>query len=58
MNNRKIKKSLEYANREKIPYVIVLGNDEVSNNAFKIKNMTNGVETSIKFNEIEEKINI
>ena len=36
MNNRKFKKSMDYANREKIPYVIVLGEDEISKNSFNI----------------------
>ena len=34
MNDKKLKKSFEFANRENIPYVIVLGEDEVNNNCF------------------------
>lgn len=44
MNNRKLKKSLDYANKELIPYVIILGEDEVAQNSFKLKDMINGKE--------------
>lgn len=47
MNNRKLKKSMEYANKERIPYVIVLGQDEIDNKCFKIKDMFNNKEISI-----------
>ena len=35
---------MDYANKEKIPYVIVLGQDEIDNNCFKIKDMFNNKE--------------
>lgn len=44
MNKRKLKKSLDYANKELIPYVIILGEDEVAQNSFKLKDMINGKE--------------
>lgn len=44
MNNRKLKKSLDYANKELIPYVIILGEDEVLQNSFKLKDMKNSKE--------------
>lgn len=58
MNKRKLKKSLEFANREKIPYVIVLGDSEISNKSFKIKDMFNNREYCIKFDEIDKIKNI
>jgi len=39
MNNRKIKKCFEWANKKKIPYVVVVGEDEVSSGNINIKNM-------------------
>lgn len=54
MTNRKIKKSMEYANKEKIPYVIVLGEDEIKNNKFNIKNMFNGKEYEILFDNLDK----
>ena len=47
MNNKKVKKSFEFANKENIPYVIVLGEDEIKNKCFKLKNMTTGEEINI-----------
>lgn len=44
MNKRKLKKSLDYANKELISYVIILGEDEVAQNSFKLKDMINGKE--------------
>ena len=44
MNNKKLKKSIEYANKECIPYVIILGEDELKKGKFKFKNMSKGDE--------------
>ena len=52
MNNRKFKKSMDYANKEKMPYVIVLGEDEVSKKSFNIKNMFSGEQREITFDDL------
>ena len=49
MTNRKLKKSMDYANREKIPFVIVLGEDEINKNVFSLKNMTNSTTLEVSF---------
>ncbi|MDD4733337.1 MAG: histidine--tRNA ligase [Bacilli bacterium] len=54
MNSKKVKKSFEYASRENIPYVIVLGKNETSNNVFKLKDMNNSKEFEIDLSKIEE----
>ena len=54
MNDRKLKKSFEFANRENIPYVIVLGEDEVNNNYFNLKNMITGEQEKIDINNLEQ----
>ena len=48
MNNKKVKKCFEYANKENIPYVIVLGEDEINNKYFNLKNMITGEQTKIE----------
>lgn len=53
MNKRKLKKSLDYANREKIKYVIVIGTDEISSGQLKIKNMDDGNEMLINIDALE-----
>ena len=40
---------MEKANRENTPKVIVLGEDEVTQNIYKIKNMQSGKEELIAF---------
>ena len=42
MNGRKIKKCFEWADKNSIPYVTVIGGDEVSSGNFNIKNMSTG----------------
>ncbi len=51
MNNRKIKKSFDYANKENIPYVIVLGENEVKENKITVKNMKDGSQEMIDIDE-------
>lgn len=44
MSNKKIGKALNKANKEKILYAIIIGEDEVENNQIKIKDMVSGEE--------------
>lgn len=53
-SNKKIKKLFEYANKENIKYVIVLGEDEIKNENFRIKDMFNRKEYEIDMNEISK----
>ncbi len=52
--DRKVKKSIAYADKEKIPYVIILGEDEINNGKFKIKDMLQQKEIEISFEDIEK----
>ena len=54
MNNKKLKKSLDFCNKENIPYVIILGEDEITNNSFKLKDMINKDEVLININELDK----
>ena len=54
MENKKIKKSLDYANKEKIPYVIIIGEDEIKNKYLKLKSMFDGNEYLINFNNLDK----
>lgn len=51
---RKVKKSLEFANKEKIPYVIVLGENEIISKSFKLKDMIDGKEYELDLNDFEK----
>ncbi|MBO5003976.1 MAG: histidine--tRNA ligase [Clostridia bacterium] len=43
----KIKKQFNYANRLGIPYVIVIGENEINNNVVSLKNMINGEQKTV-----------
>lgn len=49
MKDRKLKRSLDFANRENIPYVIILGEDEINNKKFVLKDMfgSNNIDVSM-----------
>ena len=53
MNGRKLKKCLDYANKCNIPYVIILGEDEIKNGAFTIKDMENKNQIEVPLNSVE-----
>ena len=50
MNDKKLKAKMKYADKLEIPYVIVVGEDEINAGVVKIKNMKTGeqVESSIE----------
>ena len=54
MQNKKLKKSLDYANRENIPYVIILGEDELSKGEIVIKSMLNNNDIELSLNDLEK----
>ncbi len=54
MRNSKLKKSFEYADKEKIPFVIVYGEDEVKNGKFKMKNMITKEEVEISLSNLDK----
>ncbi|MBQ9834255.1 MAG: histidine--tRNA ligase [Bacilli bacterium] len=58
MKNKKLKKSLDYANKEKIPYVIILGEDEIKKRVFCIKDMFNNSNLEIEFDNLDSLKNI
>ena len=54
MKTRKMKKSLEYANEENIPYVFILGEDELKQNQVSVKDMKNKIQTTISLENLVE----
>ena len=47
LENKKIKTKMKYADKLKIPYVIVIGDDEIASNIVRIKNMQTGEEVEV-----------
>jgi histidyl-tRNA synthetase len=52
----KIKKQMEYANKKEIPLVILIGENEMLNKVAIVKNMINGEQETVPFNELEKKL--
>ena len=48
----KIQKQLEYANKKMIPYVIVIGSEEVKSGVLAFKNMKTGEQQKLAVEEI------
>ena len=56
LENKKIKAKFKYADRLAIPYVIVIGEDEIANNTVALKNMQTGEQETLKIEEVIKKI--
>ena len=49
LSDKKLKAKMKYADKLQIPYVIVIGEDEIQNQKVNIKNMQTGEETTVAF---------
>lgn len=49
---RKVGDQIKTADKQKIPFVMVIGEEEIKNKKYKVKNLASGVETSVTENEI------
>jgi histidyl-tRNA synthetase len=55
-SDNKIKKQMDYANQKGINYVVIIGEDELKKSIFKIKDMSNGAESTFNLNDIVSEI--
>lgn len=55
-DNKKIKAKFKYADKLNIPYVIVIGEDEIKSGLLTIKNMQEGTQEQLKIEDIIEKL--
>jgi len=51
-DNAKLKKQLDYANRRNIPYVVLAGEEELSEGKVTLKNMTTGEQKKVAVEEL------
>ena len=58
MSDKKIKKSFKWTNKNKIKYVIVLGEDEIKSKVINLKNMDTGINKEISIDNILEIVDI
>lgn len=54
MNDRKLKKSLNYANSKEFQWVIIIGEEELKENKIILKNMKSGEQLKIRIEEIKK----
>lgn len=52
LTGKKIGKSFEYADKENIPFIIILGENEIAEQKFKLKNMATKEEAEISFDNL------
>ena len=50
LEDKKLKAKLKYADKLNIPYMILIGEDEIKNNFVKVKNMQTGEEVQVELN--------
>jgi histidyl-tRNA synthetase len=51
-DNAKMKKQFSYADDKQIPYVVIVGENEMKNKSFMLKNMKNGEQKEVKLDEL------
>ena len=54
LNNKKLKAKFKYADKLEIPYVIVIGEDEIERRLVKLKDMKTGEEKEINLDNLDE----
>ncbi|MGB5436117.1 MAG: histidine--tRNA ligase [Maribacter sp.] len=53
-SNAKMQKQMKYANNRKVPYVILIGEHELANNSFVVKNMQSGVQKNYGLDQCQD----
>ncbi len=53
-SDAKIQKQFKYANNRNVPYVILLGTEELKNNSFVVKQMDSGEQTTYTLSEVDD----
>ena len=48
----KMKKQMNYANKRNIPFVVLVGNDELKSNTYTLKNMSSGEQETVSYEEL------
>ena len=54
MEDKKFKAKMNYANKTAVPFIGILGEDEVKNNSIVIKNMTTGEQVTVDIKNAPE----
>ena len=54
-DNAKMKKQMNYANKRNIPFVIIVGEQEIENSLFALKNMITGEQQNVNLEQVVKK---
>ena len=54
LNSRGVSKNLDYANKLEIPFVTIIGENELKAKEFTLKEMSSGKETKVKFSDLKK----
>ena len=54
--NKSFKAKMKEANRRNLPFLLILGEDEVKSSTYSLKNMQTGEQEKLTFEEILEKL--
>ena len=57
-DSAKMKKQMNYANRNNIPFVALVGEDEMNNNIITLKNMETGEQEKLSIEQVVEKLSV
>lgn len=55
-DSSKLKKQITYANKRNIPYVVLVGDEELSSQTFTLKNMTTGEQEIVNFDGLMSRL--
>ncbi len=53
-DNAKVSKQFTYADKRKIPFAVIVGENEMNENKFALKNLTSGEQFSLTFEELKK----
>lgn len=53
----KMKKQLNYANSKNIPFVVIIGEEEIKSDKFSLKNMVTGEQTTVDLDQLKKLLN-
>ena len=53
-SDAKMQKQMKYANNRNVPYVVLIGDEELKANSFVVKDMLKGEQKTYNFNQLEE----
>tara|TARA_R100000935_G_C2840807_1_gene170837 strand:- start:6449 stop:8131 length:1683 start_codon:yes stop_codon:yes gene_type:complete len=53
-SSAKMQKQMKYANNRNVPYVVLIGEKEISDNSFVVRDMVNGGQTEYSLNNVDQ----